>query len=243
MLHSIAKRRYLDEESARFYFQQIVSAVHYMHTHAGGLVHRDLKLENVKVTSAGICKLLDFGFARHTGSLLKTAVGTIEYMPPELFRLQPGQRYDGCAVDVWAMGVMLFVMVSGGYPFDKRHEPSGFEKRLKGEHAPLPTRISPSCKDLIRRMLTGDPALRIKIPDIMRHPWCTTSQAPTTPPLQAPVTVLPQQQVAPVPAAPVVPVPLGVWPLQEFAEPGGVQVDHMNFDDDEDEEMSDEDDM
>ena len=84
------------------------------HCHKKGISHRDIKLENVIYASPGVVKLIDFGFAIATTGSLKTFCGTPTYMSPELVRKN---EYFGPNVDKWALGVLLYRMVTGLYPF------------------------------------------------------------------------------------------------------------------------------
>ena len=108
----------LSEDVARDFFIQILSAVDYCHSQ--NVYHRDLKLENVllKDTTSNTIKISDFGMAKDTNvsSMPKTKrIGTIAYMAPEVADATSG--YSGAPVDVWSMGVMLYVMVYCNYPF------------------------------------------------------------------------------------------------------------------------------
>ena len=111
-------------------FGELANAVHWMHSIH--LVHRDIKLENIMLTrklfasasplapwnlgSAPLIKITDFGLARFVkeGQLLETRCGSEEYAAPELIL---GKMYDGCKTDIWAMGVVLYAMITGAIPF------------------------------------------------------------------------------------------------------------------------------
>ena len=119
-LYSFIKKnpkKYLSEEEAIPIFKQIVSAVNYMHSL--GLVHRDLKLENILINdTAGLneIKIIDFGFATNCqeGHKLSMFCGTPCYMDPDLTK---NKKYSGQGVDVWALGVILYLLLTGGIPF------------------------------------------------------------------------------------------------------------------------------
>lgn len=105
--------KYLPEEEAKPIFKQIVKAVEYLHDI--GVVHRDLKLENILINDQGglnTVKLIDFGFATNCkqGIKLSTFCGTPCYMDPDLSK---ERKYLGQAVDVWALGVILFKLLTG----------------------------------------------------------------------------------------------------------------------------------
>lgn len=118
LYHYIKKRpsKCLNEEEAIPIFRQIVSAVSYMHNK--GLVHRDLKLENILINDQGTLevKIIDFGFATNcqAGHKLSMFCGTPCYMDPDLVK---NKKYSGQGADVWALGVILFLLITGGVPF------------------------------------------------------------------------------------------------------------------------------
>ena len=88
--------------------------------HEKGVCHRDLKPENILVDDSGNVKVIDFGFSASCRVKLKSFCGTPPFMSPELTKKVP---YNGAAVDVWAMGIMLYQMVIGKLPFRATNEP------------------------------------------------------------------------------------------------------------------------
>jgi len=109
-------------------FKQVAEAVHYMHSR--NIVHRDLKLDNILVEEdTRMVKLIDFGFGVIVDGAqghLKIFCGTPSYMAPEIVRRS--ESYEGKPVDIWALGVLLYVMLTGGLPFRGSNEPELFEK-------------------------------------------------------------------------------------------------------------------
>ncbi|KAJ3269852.1 hypothetical protein HDV01_000858 [Terramyces sp. JEL0728] len=109
----VKKQKHLAEDYARKLFRQIVSAIDF--THASGVVHRDLKLENILLNEDGNILISDFGLGTFvTGDKLDTICGTPYYSAPELMS---GQKYNGKKIDIWAMGVIVYYMVAGHPPF------------------------------------------------------------------------------------------------------------------------------
>lgn len=160
----------LDENDGRRIFQQIASALDYCHRRR--VIHRDLKPENILMDENNNAKIADFGLAAVTAPFaggLTLQCGTPEFTAPEI---TVGKEYDGAAIDIWSMGVILYEALSGQLPFKGTTQQALFKAIQRGLYEPLPAHISSDCKDLVRRMLTVDPALRITMDDILKHPWC-----------------------------------------------------------------------
>jgi MAP/microtubule affinity-regulating kinase len=155
-LSSFIKSRGLDLQETSKIFRQILAAVCYCHQI--GVVHRDLKLTNIIIDSAKRVKILDFGFAAiaHEG-LLKMYCGTREFMAPEIALQKP---YNGEKVDVWALGVILFVMLTKTYPFVGRNDREMLRKiALVGPQNVA--KVPGEARMLVSKMLSYDPAHRV----------------------------------------------------------------------------------
>ncbi|XP_076910040.1 SNF1-related protein kinase catalytic subunit alpha KIN10-like [Bidens hawaiensis] len=163
----ITEQRWLEEDQARRFFQQIISGVEGCHLH--GVAHRDIKPENLLLDSKGNVKVADFGLANvmRDGRLLKTWCGSLNYAAPEVVSRRP---YAGPEVDVWSCGVVLYALLSGYLPFDHGMLPVLCEM-IKNGIFTFPKCFSPGACDLIKRMLTVNPVKRITIPEIYKHPW------------------------------------------------------------------------
>ncbi|XP_062465974.1 testis-specific serine/threonine-protein kinase 6 [Pezoporus occidentalis] len=156
---------------ARDIFAQVVGAVHYLHDH--NLVHRDLKCENVLLTADGHrAKLSDFGFSKETSSypdLSTTFCGSAAYSSPEVLM---GIPYDAKKYDMWSLGVMLYVMVTGCMPFDNTHICKISQQQKKGVLYPegLPPLPEP-CQALITQLLQYSPASRPGVGQVAKNSW------------------------------------------------------------------------
>ncbi|GAN01301.1 hypothetical protein MAM1_0006c00734 [Mucor ambiguus] len=168
LLHYIVKRQKLTEQHARQFSRQIVSALDYMHRNS--IVHRDLKIENILIDKAGRnIKIIDFGLSNLfcPERRLTTYCGSLYFAAPELLRASP---YRGPEIDIWSLGVVIYVMVTGSVPFDDKSMPGLHEKIKRGQVA-YPAHVSPSCRDLLSRIFVINPTKRIILADVLRHEW------------------------------------------------------------------------
>ncbi|KAH8109432.1 Pkinase-domain-containing protein [Phellopilus nigrolimitatus] len=163
----LAEKGRLSEDESRPIFGQLCLAVGYIHEK--GVVHRDLKLENVLLDERCRVKLGDFGFTREyeRGSLLDTYCGTTGYAAPEMLL---AKKYLGQEVDVWSLGIIFYCLLTGTLPFDDDDESRMREKIIIGTFD-IPDWLSPDARDLIRKILQYEPAKRLTIPQILAHPW------------------------------------------------------------------------
>uniref|UniRef100_A0A9J8DJK6 non-specific serine/threonine protein kinase n=1 Tax=Cyprinus carpio carpio TaxID=630221 RepID=A0A9J8DJK6_CYPCA len=163
----LASRGRLSEMDARRKFWQILSAVEYCHER--NIVHRDLKAENLLLDAHMNMKIADFGFGNffRPGEPLTTWCGSPPYAAPEVFE---GQQYEGPQLDIWSMGVVLYVLVCGTLPFDGPSLPVLRQRVLEGRFR-IPYFMSEDCEHLIRKMLVLDPAKRLSLSQIKEHRW------------------------------------------------------------------------
>uniref|UniRef100_A0A3B3UBF4 SNF-related serine/threonine-protein kinase n=1 Tax=Poecilia latipinna TaxID=48699 RepID=A0A3B3UBF4_9TELE len=156
------------ECTAKRHFAQIVRAVSYCHQLH--VVHRDLKPENVVFfPQQGAVKLTDFGFSNlfQPGMMLATSCGSLAYSAPEILL---GEEYDAPAVDIWSLGVILYMLVCGVPPFQETNDSETLVMILDCRYS-VPEHVSDGCRDLISRMLQKDPCRRASLDEIEAHQW------------------------------------------------------------------------
>jgi len=158
----------LGEERARIYFRQIVTAIQYCHRLH--VVHRDLKPENVVFfEKLGLVKLTDFGFSNkfNPGQRLLTSCGSLAYSAPEILL---GDAYDAPAVDIWSLGVILYMLVCGAAPFQEANDSETLTMIMDCNYI-VPSHISLHCQNLISSMLCRDPSKRATLDQIASNNW------------------------------------------------------------------------
>lgn len=169
--------------------RRLLSVVHYLHQDCN-IVHRDLKPENILLGNKLSCidvKLTDFGLAKCvSGNGLKTFCGTPQYFAPEVLKRQTtvmGQGRYGKPADMWSLGVILYVLLSGTPPFDEgQHALSTLD--FPPEHW---SDVSDDARDLIRTLLVADPRHRCTVQQACEHRWILTEDGDThVHPLQDP---------------------------------------------------------
>lgn len=178
----------LSEDKARHYFQQIVLAIDYCHKLH--IVHRDLKLENVIFfKSLDVAKLTDFGLSNKfsPGQKLDTSCGSLAYSAPEVLL---GDSYDAPAVDVWSLGVILFMLVCGRAPFYEANDSETLINIMDVRYS-VSGHVSQPCQSLIEKMLVREPYHRCSVESIMEDPWFQGGHPPVLPTPVPLVTELP----------------------------------------------------
>lgn len=165
----IREAGHLQEDEARRIFNQMLSALNYCHHQ--GVVHRDLKPDNIMIDNTGRIKVIDFGLSAQVkpGQRLSYHCGTFPFAAPELLL---GRLYEGPKIDVWTLGVVLYLMVTGRIPFDAPNL-SHLRRQVVSGKYPVPSRLSRELQDLLRVLLSADPKHRPTITEVMMHPWIT----------------------------------------------------------------------
>ncbi|XP_054028562.1 calcium/calmodulin-dependent protein kinase type II subunit delta isoform X2 [Dryobates pubescens] len=174
LFEDIVAREYYSEADASHCIQQILEAV--LHCHQMGVVHRDLKPENLLLASkskGAAVKLADFGLAIEVQGEQQAwfgFAGTPGYLSPEVLRKDP----YGKPVDMWACGVILYILLVGYPPFWDEDQHRLYQQIKAGAYdfpSPEWDTVTPEAKDLINKMLTINPAKRITASEALKHPW------------------------------------------------------------------------
>ena len=183
----ISSHKTWSEHVVAHHFKQILQGLHYLHNQ--GVVHRDLKLDNILVKgdhSYGDVKIADFGLSalvhmktkgydrdhsskRKEFTGLKEMWGTASYFAPEVINCAYGPQ-----ADMWSAGVILYEMLSGTHPFEAETEDELFYKIQNGKYnldGPIWEKVSNKAKDLLQKILTIDPRERYSATDSLQHPW------------------------------------------------------------------------
>uniref|UniRef100_A0A6I8QWA9 non-specific serine/threonine protein kinase n=1 Tax=Xenopus tropicalis TaxID=8364 RepID=A0A6I8QWA9_XENTR len=172
LMHKIYERKRIEEHEARKYIRQLILAVE--HLHRAGVVHRDLKIENLLLDENNNIKLIDFGLSNCAGILgytdpFSTQCGSPAYAAPELL----ARKKYGPKVDVWSIGVNMYAMLTGTLPFTV--EPFSlralYQKMVDKDMNPLPTHLSPAAISFLRSLLEPDPLKRPNIQQALANRW------------------------------------------------------------------------
>lgn len=162
----------IPEALAQRLFRQITSGVSHCHSH--GVVLRDIKLGKIVFTNPSrtevvIADLDGAEVISRQAPLLSDQKGSPAYVSPEVLVCRP---YDGTAADVWALGVVLYMMLTGTYPFQDNQPARLFDKIQHAWRAvSFPASVSPSARDLIKSLLTKQPDRRPSAEELLAHPW------------------------------------------------------------------------
>eukprot|EP00736_Rhodelphis_marinus_P010757 Rmarinus@m.21704 len=186
LFEKVAVEGRVSEDLARHVVQQILEAIHYLHSK--NIIHRDMKPENVLIFDPRNMhvKVTDFGLAKILGdrSMAKTFCGTPEYFAPEMLQTEDGLAPGyGKSIDVWSVGVILFILLSGKQPFKEGEgRPPLFKQIMKGEVSTTGRSwagVSQAAKDLVASMLTANPKKRVTVEEALTHPWFKATGAPS----------------------------------------------------------------
>uniref|UniRef100_A0A3B3BIC5 Serine/threonine-protein kinase PLK4 n=1 Tax=Oryzias melastigma TaxID=30732 RepID=A0A3B3BIC5_ORYME len=165
------RKRPFSEDEARHFMHQIVKGMLYLHTH--GILHRDLTLSNLLLTTNMNIKIADFGLATQLKLPHEkhfTMCGTPNYISPEVAT----RSAHGLESDVWSLGCMFYAFLMGRPPFDTDTVKHTLSKVVLGDYE-MPTHVSIEAQDLIHQLLQKDPAHRPSLSAVLDHPFMTKS--------------------------------------------------------------------
>ena len=163
------KNRRINEKVCKKIFYQIVKAILYCQNK--NICHRDIKLENILIINNNVIKLIDFGFAIkcNRNEYQEFFCGTLYYMPPEIVNKQ---KYIPFYSDIWSLGVLLYTMLFGNFPFRANSEEKLFELISEGKVIfPNYVDVSDEVKKLLLKIIVIEPRKRMSLEDIINDPW------------------------------------------------------------------------
>ena len=180
----VKKRRKLKEKTAKFLFWQIIQGIRYLHSM--GVVHRDIKLENILIDLNNKIKICDFGIGKQikpykdkkSEYILYDQCGTPMYIAPEILLSTKDKGYNAYPVDMWSSGIALYIMLSGTLPFSIEHKHTNKDENnaelqyaiIHNDPKPIDN-ISKDAKHLLRGLLTKNPKKRFTPDDVLNHSW------------------------------------------------------------------------
>nr|ABW82711.1 calcium/calmodulin-dependent protein kinase [Botrytis cinerea] len=164
-----------DVESCRYWFRDLILGIEYLH--AQGVVHRDIKPDNLLLTEDNVLKVVDFGvsemFEKASDMMTAKSTGSPAFLPPELCITKHGD-ISGRAADIWSMGISLYCLRFGHIPFERTGVLELYEA-IKNDELDYEPSIDPQFVDLMKRILEKDPKKRITMDEIREHAWVTNN--------------------------------------------------------------------
>eukprot|EP00435_Cladocopium_sp_Y103_P019533 s1460_g4.t1 len=197
LFEQIAKKRFLKELEAKHVMRQIISGLSFLH--GKHIAHRDLKPENILISASRPAeppnqdcvlfdiKIADYGLSKYREEELKSLVGTPQYWAPEMLMGRGKDAYDE-RVDLWSLGVLLYVMLYGRYPFKGERANEQIKAGVFDLSHPK-NEPSDEAKDLIRKLLKVNANERLSLKECLEHPWLSEAGLPVARVAAPPATV------------------------------------------------------
>ena len=167
LLNAINKMSKFSEPMAKNIFKQLIETIKYLHSI--GIVHRDIKPDNILLELDNTIKICDFGVSKEVkeGQLLTDSCGTPAFVAPEILKDSP---YNPYMTDIWSSGVVLYAMITGFFPFRGVNETELHRNILSGAFPKIKD-VSNELKDLLNKILEVNPNKRFSVDNILKHPW------------------------------------------------------------------------
>ncbi|KAL6910531.1 calcium/calmodulin dependent protein kinase C [Trichoderma evansii] len=160
------------EEECRFWFRDLILGIEYLH--AQGVIHRDIKPDNLLLSEDDVLKVVDFGvsemFSKGNNMRTSKSAGSPAFLPPEL--CSKHDEVSGTAADIWSMGITLYCLKYGKIPFNKEAILEIYEA-IKTEEPEFAKDENPTFISLMSRLLDKNPETRITMAELREHPWVT----------------------------------------------------------------------
>jgi serine/threonine protein kinase len=181
----IKKSGPFQEKVVTIFIKQVLEGLCYLHTQ--GIVHRDIKGDNILTTKEGLVKLADFGVAIKLSDTVKSMsiVGTPYWMAPEVVE-QTGPCTPAC--DIWSLGCTVLELVTGAPPYYELEKVAALYRIVNDGCPPFPTNISPSLRDFLTKCFQREPLIRVTAKSLLKHPWVTSAEKPPETPKE-PTTI------------------------------------------------------
>ncbi|RPB15996.1 kinase-like protein [Morchella conica CCBAS932] len=161
------------QEKCRLWFRDMLLGIEYLHSQ--GIVHRDIKPDNLLLSKDDVLKIVDFGvsemFEKKSPMMTAKSAGSPAFLPPELCYAGHGD-ISGTAADIWSMGVTLYCLLFGQLPFNHSGVIELYEA-IKNEQVFIPENLDPTLANLLLRLLEKNPNQRITMSELREHPWVT----------------------------------------------------------------------
>jgi serine/threonine protein kinase len=155
------------EQKTSTYIRDIAHAL--MHCHSKGIIHRDVKPENILLTKENIVKLCDFGWSVQTnGEKVSKLCGTLDYLCPQM--VVPVCEEYSFECDIWSLGVLMYEFLVGKPPFFSTSYGKTYNN-IRNEDPTYPTKISKEAKNLLEKLLVKDGKQRISLSEVIKHTW------------------------------------------------------------------------
>jgi serine/threonine protein kinase len=184
-LASLVKRYKLTEDMISKYISQVLEGLKYLH--GEGIIHRDIKGDNVLLTKKSEIKLADFGVAQALDNIEENDIaGTPNWMAPEVISLA-GAQYTS---DIWSVGCVIIELVTGKPPYHDIPKMGAMYKIVMDDHPPIPVGLTSSCMDFLMFCFKKDPGLRKGATELLKHPWISKTEIPKQ--------ITPKKEVKPV---------------------------------------------